>query len=1292
MAQGTIGGKIVLEGEKEYRQALKQIKTAQTELKSELKLCAAEFKNNDKSVEALQKKHQIMAKQVEESAKKVQVYEKMLVSSGETQTKTAEKVKNLQEALESEKKKLTELATTEGTTNEALEEQKKKIQDIGVELAKANEGYQAAVDKTARYQTALNNANTELIQMTDELEANDRALEEANNQIDPLNDSLKEYEETIGDASENTDIFGDVLKANLTSDVIIQSVRALTSAVKESAEACIETGMQFEASMSNVKALSNATEEEMQLLSEKAKQMGASTMFSASQAGDAMGYMALAGWNVKDMLDGIEPILNLAAAANMDLAQTSDIVTDYLTAFGLTAKDASRFTDQLAYAMSNSNTDVVQLGEAYKNCAATAHSLGYSVEDVTAALMTMANAGVKGGEAGTGLSTIMTRLATNTKDCGDALAEYGIHIYDSEGKMNSLSSILEGMSGIWSTLTDQQQAGLAKTVAGVNQYSKLQTIMAGLSEQAKESGMSFGDYAEALEHADGSAKAMADTMQDNLKGKLTILESSLDALKQSTYETFDESLKISVDGATTAVTRLNNAVRNGSLHVSLTRLGNEFSDLALRGIEVGERVLPEIIDGATWLLDNAGVIASGVGGIVAAQVTMNKVVPILKSATAGWQAYKMANEGATIAQYAMNTAMIANPAGLIITAVAGLTAATIAYSVSLSNQKTEAEKAFEVMIDGYENVVNSSKQLAESSQSFSTSQQNEYQYVSGLVNELEQLNSKESLNAQEKKRISDITKELNTRYADLNLQIDKQTGKLVSNEKNWQDLINTQLKQAQLSKVQDELLTIYEQQAENEYNLWEIGKNLADNDERRAQISERLIELQNKGIDANMAEMDEMQKLYDEAEALTEQDNKLIEQQDKLKASNEDLLGTTQELDEYMRENLGVTVDAAGNIQELGEAADGTAESISGLSQAVSEEMAEMYDNVIKSVEGQMNIFEAFSAKTDVTKEQLLKNIESQIEGIENWADNLQALADRGVNQGLLKTLSEMGPEGAGYVKAFVEMTDEELAGYGEKFQQAAVLPSEVTSKIMQSYQKLGQDNVDAMAAGIDESTAIEEAIRKTVDNGIEEAKKAKQDKSTKVGTELVEDIADGIKGSSRAVDAATKAAGDILSAFQKNLSKEKGAQIGANVTEGIASGIERGASALTTAASKIADTVVNTMSKATDSVNDLQSSTYQAESKIVSSKQSQMSNSSPVMGAMSYNAATVNSYSSAPATASSDQTAQKILNLLDKSLPEMSKPTKVEMSVGMEPNSQQFFEEMRVQSRIYKEATGEAL
>ena len=353
-------------------------------------------------------------------------------------------------------------------------------------------------------------------------------------EVDKLKDQQVDLKKTMDEAGEGAKGFGEKSVQALDAVESVLATAGIAKALGEIKDAymdCINTAGDFEASMSNVEALSGASGDELEALSDKAKEMGASTKFTAGESADALSYMALAGWNTQSMLEGISPVLNLAAAANMDLAQASDIVTDYLTAFGLKASDTTHFVDVMAYAMAHSNTDVIQLGEAYKACASTATSLGYSVEETTAVLATMANAGVKGGEAGTALNAIFTRLATNTKKCGDELANYGVNIYDAQGNMQSLSSILTGIAGVWGDLTDQEQANLAKTIAGTNQYSKLQTIMAGCSEAAAEGGQSFSDYTEALNNCAGSADKMAGTMLDNMNGRLVLMQSAADGLK-----------------------------------------------------------------------------------------------------------------------------------------------------------------------------------------------------------------------------------------------------------------------------------------------------------------------------------------------------------------------------------------------------------------------------------------------------------------------------------------------------------------------------------------------------------------------------------------------------------------------------------------------------------------------------------------------------------------------------------------------------------------------------------------
>lgn len=404
-----------------------------------------------------------------------------------------QKQRLLKDAIASTKEKLDTLKTAQEQAKAQLESG-----DLG------QDKYDALVREIAETEAELKNL---------EKQASDSAVK-----LQSLGTSLQQTGEKMTGIGNGMKTVGSTLTKTVTAPLL------------GVAAAAVKVGTDFDAEMSKVAAISGATGDNLQSLRDTAIEWGSKTKFSATEAAEGLEYMALAGWNTQDSISALPSVLNLAAAADMDLGEASDIVTDYLTAFGLSANDAETFVDQLAYAMANSNTDVTMLGEAFKNCAATAGSMGYSVEDVTAVLMTMADAGIKGGEAGTALNTIMTRLATDTKGCASELKQYGIEVYDAEGNMNSLSGILNGMTTIWSDLTDEQQANLSKTISGTNQYSSFQTIMQGLSDTAAETGKSFNDYSAALSDCEGTATEMAATMQDNLAGQLTTLKSTLETI------------------------------------------------------------------------------------------------------------------------------------------------------------------------------------------------------------------------------------------------------------------------------------------------------------------------------------------------------------------------------------------------------------------------------------------------------------------------------------------------------------------------------------------------------------------------------------------------------------------------------------------------------------------------------------------------------------------------------------------------------------------------------------------
>lgn len=308
----------------------------------------------------------------------------------------------------------------------------------------------------------------------------------------------------------------------------------------------IKVGGDFEAGMSKVQAISGATGEDMEKLSELAKQMGKTTKFSASEAAEGYQYMAMAGWKTKDMLAGLPGIMNLAAASGESLATTSDIVTDVLTAMGKSAGDAGTFANVLASASSNSNTNVAMMGETFKYVAPLAGALGFNIEDLSQAIGLMANSGIKASQAGTSLRSILTRLASPTDEVETAMAKYGITIADSDGKMRSLSEIMQNLRESLGGLSEQEQTAAATAIGG-------QEAMSGLLAIVNASQEDYDKLAGAIANSTDAAENMANTMQDNLQGKLVILKSALEGVGISIYEKFEEPLKNAIEKVTEAV-------------------------------------------------------------------------------------------------------------------------------------------------------------------------------------------------------------------------------------------------------------------------------------------------------------------------------------------------------------------------------------------------------------------------------------------------------------------------------------------------------------------------------------------------------------------------------------------------------------------------------------------------------------------------------------------------------------------------------------------------------------------
>lgn len=372
---------------------------------------------------------------------------------------------------------------------------------------------------------------------------------------------------------------------------ITTTLAGIATTLGAGATAAATVGSSFEAAMSKVSAISGASGKDLQSLTDKAKEMGAKTKFSASESAKALQYMAMAGWDTESMLNGIDGIMSLAAADGLDLATTSDIVTDALTAFGLKASDSTHFADVLAKASSSANTNVAMLGESFKYVAPLAGTMGYSVEDVSLALGLMANASVKGSMAGTSLKTALSNLASPTEQMALCMEKYGISISDTGGNALPLIDVLKQLREKFGGLSETEQTAAASTLFG-------KEAMSGMLAIINASDSDFKNLTENINNADGSAQQMADTMQNNLQGQITILKSGLEGLGIKIYESMSEPLIDAAKEAQRYVSVLTDAFTNGGLSGMIEEAGSIFCELATKAVEAA----PKMIDAAMSFL------------------------------------------------------------------------------------------------------------------------------------------------------------------------------------------------------------------------------------------------------------------------------------------------------------------------------------------------------------------------------------------------------------------------------------------------------------------------------------------------------------------------------------------------------------------------------------------------------------------------------------------------------------------------------------------------------------------
>ena len=975
-----------------------------------------------------------------------------------------------QQAVESSRKKL-----------EVLQQQydniQKEIQETGTFSSDLE-------NKLLSKQQQIDRTSASLGAQTERLNALGASLREAGvdtsaltKESERLSAEMAEKKEQYAEAAKGAQDFGassvsafEAAANALAAAGLVAGLKKIYAAYQE----CIGIAGDFEASMSSVAALSGASAEELEQLAALAKELGATTKFTAKESADAMGYMAMAGWDAEQMLSGMPGVLNLAAASGEDLASVSDIVTDSLTAFGLKAEDTARFADVLAATAANANTNVSMMGETFKTAAPLAGALGYSVEDVATAVGLMANAGIKGSVAGTSLKNIFNGLLDTMTLTGEAFGEINYSAINADGTMKSFGETLEDLRYYFGQMTGAERLQNAEALVG-------QRAMSGFINLMTTADLDLQSLTESINNSTGAAQRMADIRMDNMTGQLTLLNSAWEAVQ--------------------------------------TTVGEQFTPVLQELYGVGAEVLGEIntfLQEHPQLIKAATVLAGGLGAVTTAIVGISAAAKVLKAL----------NIGSMLVGAAGLT-----PLGWVAIAATGVTALTAAI-VALKSEQSEEEREIAALTATSREQYYQLQELREEYDAVCAAQ-GEYSADAQLLKrrldeetaafEEAKLTAEDAAKAH--RELMDAHAEMMASYADQTTEIDKNAESNLNLMNRLFDLVNAEEQTAaqkqqiltlvdMLNESLPELALAYDENA-NALNLTadaveaiiraevERERNAAKRDALKQALEEEntllqhqqdaIIELNAReaeygrtvaAVEAKKAELD---ALYPDgtnerrrAAALNEyyialQNAKIAMDEASVKAdeattafnSNQEAIrDLTQGLATYSEEQLQISMGS----REVAEIISRETERI----QALTEEYNAAYAAAKSSVEGQYQLWDTADQVIAKSADSINSALGTQLSYWQDYNANLAALGDRtddiaGLRE-MLASFADGSKDSVAAVAGMVSASDADLqkmVGQWQELQQAQKETEDAIAELKTNYSERMQELTEEMAAQI---------------------------------------------------------------------------------------------------------------------------------------------------------------------------------------------------------------------------------
>lgn len=983
---------------------------------------------------------------------------------------TQSELKKVQQMLKFDPNNTVLLKQQQTLLNQAIKETADKLkvlQDAYEDVKKANESGAITDEQLREYQREIEFTKQKLNSYQQELEKVSKASGDVSDSSEKASKSTEKVGKSAEQASKDFKKYADATKSNAAD--LVKAFAAVAAAILAIGKNALDTGMDFDKAIAKVGATMGFTADELaDKESEAAKtmaelrdftlDMNSQVVFSAEEIGTALNYMALAGYDAEKSMEMLPGILNLSAAGGFEIAEASDAVTDAQSALGLSMEETTALIDKMAKTASKSNTSVEQLAYAILNIGGTAKSLAGGTTELATVLGLLADNGIKGAEGGKHLRNILLSLQKQAENGKIAIGDMAVAVYDANGEMRALpdifSDINSAMQGMTSASKDAEKIAL---------FNK--TDLAAVNALLGTSSERWSDLAGEIDDSAGAAQAMAEVQLDNLAGDLAIMQSAAENAKIAISDKLDPSLRKAAQLGTKLITQMT----------------DKFGKYGLSGaIEEAHKVLEEELGSASNVIFG---IENATKAAIAAFITYKSTLVLTNAINALKEVNNLLVEGKTLAE-AFKAVGLANPFVLLMTAITAAGIALNSYIKTQTDLIDEAANSYDLLDDKQKAIVDNIKKIGTSiSDTEDSFKENadaidtQAAAVDTMVARLYELDSAEELSIAQKAEMKAIVNALNSSYEDLNIQLDDETGHLITEKGAIDDVVDSMKKRAKATAAESALVEYYSEQVKAEQNLKDISEKRTEareklnaleqeHNEQLKKLKELEREIETNGFNGIEQEQEynnlvravenTTTALEDQRDVVGELDGAYVTASNSSRRVQENI----ESLTGYIIENDGVVSDSTESVSKaLDDVAD-SAETAAGKTEKVFTITEEQVDDTLDKID---ELAEAYNSKinneTGILENWVEKNLgmdedtfdisawqnalDSTQSELNDWDKKLLDLADRTdkngkkiVNEGLLEHLKTLGPEGKKYVEALTNASDEELAKFSKTWEE----------------------------------------------------------------------------------------------------------------------------------------------------------------------------------------------------------------------------------------------------------------